>query len=329
MARRLALIDTDRLVAERVNEAKRNNKTELFLHTLKLTKIPEVVFELKHLKCLQLFSNRLSKLPLELFTLINLELLAVSNNCLTEIPPEIGELQNLRELEVYNNRLQALPKEIGQLRRLRKLYVGYNAIEEIPWEIGDCEALQILWLPGNSIQHLPRTIGRLSQLTALNVGDNRLCSLDPGIGKLTKLTTLCIAQNILEVLPWQIIKLKDKVRLLADCNNWQLTEQEDGKHERFQPKSLVEACLSTAFKHHLELETNDAPEDVIELVHDASETLCCICSMPCFDMEEEIAQVLFKGSKIPLPLKFKFCSRLCQQQLREHYEITTLHDSDV
>src|SRR6266571_5954237 len=70
---------------------------ELDLSQLNITRLPEELRELTHLKRLNLSNNQLTRiLPEELGQLTDLQRLDLHKNQLTYIPPELGQLTNLQ-----------------------------------------------------------------------------------------------------------------------------------------------------------------------------------------------------------------------------------------
>jgi hypothetical protein len=201
----------------RINDAKREGKTDLEITHLKLERLPKELFTLSSLKVLIAHNNRLRSLPRELFSLKSLERLFLEYNDLTEIPPEIATLPNLRvlslngnqltaltealfetrlkELYLARNSLRTLPAEIGRIETLEKLYIGETRLGSLPKELGALRELRALHLPGNHLTELPPELGKLSYLEVLNASDNRLSWIPREVADLPSLRTLNLAKN--------------------------------------------------------------------------------------------------------------------------------------
>ncbi len=122
-----------------IQEAKEKQLEELDLSNeydpydrYKLTKIPEEVFDLKHLKVLKLNDNQLSTLPESLGNLINLTELDLSYNQLSILPESLGNISNLTHLYLKNNQLTSVPESLGNLSNLTQLDLNENPLVNPP-----------------------------------------------------------------------------------------------------------------------------------------------------------------------------------------------------
>jgi len=77
-------------------------------------------------------SGTISTLPPALFELTHLRVLQVPSQRLTEIPKAIGMLHNLEEFDIRNNMLTALPSILGSLVQLKVLFTDGNPFQTIP-----------------------------------------------------------------------------------------------------------------------------------------------------------------------------------------------------
>ena len=103
----------------------------------KLTQIPEEVFELTHLKILNLRNNQLTTLPDFISSLSNLTELDLRENRLTDLPESIGNLSELTWLYLSRNQLTTLPESITKLSNLTRLYLSSNPLETPPIEVAN------------------------------------------------------------------------------------------------------------------------------------------------------------------------------------------------
>ena len=219
---------------EKIKEAREKELEELDLSSYeannreKLTRIPEEVFELTHLKVLNLSHNLLSKLPDYFDNFPNLEVLYLSSNRLSKLPPSftslsnlttldlsenklynlpdfIGTLVNLRTLDLRGNKLSGLPSYFANLSRLTTLYLSYNQLSDLPNSLFKLSNLNALYLSHNQIYNLPNYFGELSNLTTLYLRDNQIYNLPNSIANLEKLTTLDLRGNPLETPPIEIV----------------------------------------------------------------------------------------------------------------------------
>jgi Leucine-rich repeat (LRR) protein len=96
------------------------NLQELHLKSMRLKKVPDIVWTLKNLTVLDLSNNHLDSIPYEIKNLIYLERLILNRNYLFEIPAEISYLSHLSYLDLWSNLIVEFPKEISQLENSLK-----------------------------------------------------------------------------------------------------------------------------------------------------------------------------------------------------------------
>jgi Leucine-rich repeat (LRR) protein len=232
---------SEAVAISRIQQAREAGATKLSLSGLGLTRLPEAIGDLVHLKTLDLsenllttlppaiggltslerlfaWINEITELPKEIGQLANLWMLNLYDNRLTTLPVEIGRLTTLRRLIVWENRLEALPEEIGQLANLQRLFLNHNQLTGLPPSIGDLKTLQALYLSGNALEALPVEIGGLENLQALYIASNRLTALPESIGRLSCLETLSAEYNQLEALPKTLGQL-GRLKMLNLCDN--------------------------------------------------------------------------------------------------------------
>ena len=222
-----------------IEEAARNEQTELDLSRNQLRLLPAEIRKLTNLTKLDLSGNQLKRLPVEIGELTNLTKLDLYGNQLKRLPVEIGDLTNLTVLNLSGNQLERLPVEIGDLTNLTVLYLSGNQLERLPVEIGDLTNLTVLSLSGNQLKRLPVEIGELTNLTELDLSGNQLERLPVEIGELTNLTVLYLSGNKLETLPAEIGELTNLTVLNLSENKLETLPAEIG-----ELKNLTELDLS-------------------------------------------------------------------------------------
>lgn len=158
--------DFQKIVEQRINEAKKKCLTTLDLTGCQLTHIPQEVFEL----------TQLTKLDCGSF-------IKNDANEIKVVPKQISLLENLEFLFLTGNQLTRLPKEICQLKKLKYIYLSYNQLVEIPAEIGHLHCLQLLDLGNNRLSALPTEIAQLKNLVILILDNNPLEMPPPEIVK--------------------------------------------------------------------------------------------------------------------------------------------------
>ncbi|NEO21732.1 MULTISPECIES: COR domain-containing protein [unclassified Moorena] len=219
-----------------------------FYCLLKLTNIPEEVFEIKPIKVLNLSYNEINNIPESLGNLSNLNRLDLADNQLTNLPESLGNLSNLTELNLGNNQLTNLPESLGNLSNLTSLTLGnnqltnlpeslgnlsnltrfnlwFNQLTKLPEFLGNFQKLTRLYLSSNQLTNLPESLGNLSNLTELYLRNNQLTKLPESLGNLSNLTELDLAYNQLTKLPDSLGNLSNLTTLYLSGN--QLTKLPD------------------------------------------------------------------------------------------------------
>lgn len=190
-----------------IRQNAQNREENLTLADLWLTALPDELWELTHLKELNLYRNKLVSLPTKIGKLHNLTQLDISYNQLTSLPSELEQLTHLEQLNVEVNKLTNLPPEIGHLSNLQRLRLGRNQLIKLPVEFSLLSSLEILFFSNNGLSVLPTEIMQMPSLTSLDFSSNHLISLPPEIGRLEKLTNFSLSDNELFFLPPEIGEL--------------------------------------------------------------------------------------------------------------------------
>lgn len=103
--------------------------TKLNLSGLKLTSIPDTVFEFTNLTKLVLSNNKIKTIPKEILSLQKLKVLDLANNKINVLQSAVFQLPKLRTLNLYGNHIKKFPKQISG-SNIRKIIVGKNPLEE-------------------------------------------------------------------------------------------------------------------------------------------------------------------------------------------------------
>ncbi|MCI5228317.1 MAG: GTPase, partial [Candidatus Electrothrix sp. AX2] len=159
-----------------IEEAKETGGTTLGLHLQGLSKIPQEVFQLKHLVILGVGGNSLASLPSEIGQLNTLETLWLDSNQLSSLPSEFRRLTNLRRLYLERNYFSTLPPELFALNKLIELALNDNQLTSLPPEIVQLPNLRGLMLQRNPLTTLPPEIAQLPKLRRLELEGNPLTS---------------------------------------------------------------------------------------------------------------------------------------------------------
>ena len=229
---------------QRINDAREKQLSELDLSydwdiDEKLTKIPACIFELTHLKKLNLRDNDIKEIPSEIARLANLEYLdLIGNEKLTSFSDELIERTPHISLRLTWKVNPIIPEWFSQIKQLgleiidknESIFNARRSITTIPDGILNLENLVLLkiwlrysnnwivWLKhikeleldlsSNQLKTLPESVGNLVNLTQLDLSRNKLNTLPESVTKLTNLTQLNLSRNKLETLPESVTKLK-------------------------------------------------------------------------------------------------------------------------
>ncbi len=181
----------------RIEEAKRNNSTELNLENCGLTQFPPEILELTNLTQLWINGNQLTILPESIGKLTKLTVLGLNRNQLTTFPESIEKLTNLTALGLSRNKLTTLPEAIGNLTNLtNELSLGGNQLTKLPEAIGKLTNLTHLGLENNQLTTLPESISKLGKLVYLDLNGNQF-----KVG--AEIYDLLPLEQINEILKWQ------------------------------------------------------------------------------------------------------------------------------
>ncbi|MHA2280926.1 MAG: leucine-rich repeat domain-containing protein [Promethearchaeota archaeon] len=210
-----------------------------------LTRLPESLKYLSHLKTLILRYNQLTQIPDWIGTLNCLETLNINVNNLNELPPSIGALSSLRELSLWKNELNYLPNTIGNLVSLDTLNLRLNQLKSLPATIVKLTSLQDLNLHDNQIIHLPESIGNLKSLRYLNLSWNRLKMLPVSLGYLPSLKFLDLERNELSYIPDSIGLLSSLESLNLSDNNLDILPNSIGNLSSLQYLNLSRNDLNS------------------------------------------------------------------------------------
>ncbi|ONH56112.1 Leucine rich repeat-containing protein [Pseudomonas cedrina] len=163
-----------------------------------LTEFPREIFELADsLEILNLSGNALSKLPDDLHRLPHLRVLFCSDNRFTELPACLGQCAQLSMIGFKANQISHVPAA-ALPPRLRWLILTDNRIRELPSQLGERPLLQKLMLAGNQLAHLPQSLANCHNLELLRIASNRFTRLPDWLLALPSLTWLAYAGNPVE-----------------------------------------------------------------------------------------------------------------------------------
>lgn len=145
-----------------------NKNLEMIIKTLKNASI--------YLKELNLSGCDLKSLPEIVYNFRNLRKLDLSQNMLEKIPHGIGHLYMLTELNLEKNSIKSLPDWTSSFwdLKLEKLNLSSNEIEPIYEIIGRLTTLTDLDISNNGLKKLPHALCSLKNLKRLNIASNKI-----------------------------------------------------------------------------------------------------------------------------------------------------------
>ncbi|MFX1236986.1 MAG: leucine-rich repeat domain-containing protein [Promethearchaeota archaeon] len=164
-----------------------------------LESIPESLFELTHLKSLNLQYNPIAKLSKSIAKLKFLEKIALTD--VAELPNTMANLKELRELEILTYRMEKLPSSFKKLNNLQILTIESNIFIEGISSLKNLKELDLTL----GVEKLPESIGNLSSLETLYTNSN----LPESISKLNNLKTLVLRGEAPLIIPNSITKLNN------------------------------------------------------------------------------------------------------------------------
>ncbi len=103
--------------------------TELGLHYLNLTEIPDIIVLFNQLTIFSAGDNQLAEIPHWIGELKELKSLNFQRNQLYILPDEICELSNLESLDLSHNNLIRLPRNFHELKNLKYLDLSNNQLD--------------------------------------------------------------------------------------------------------------------------------------------------------------------------------------------------------
>ncbi|KFX77168.1 leucine-rich repeat domain-containing protein [Ralstonia solanacearum] len=210
--------------AGNLRSAVRMRSDSIQLNRLPIAALPDLTFDIAHLKKLATEDCDLHELQPEIENLFLLETLSLKGaKNLKALPDAVGRLPALSELTLRETGIKTLPPmgEASALQRLtidnsplEKLPTGFTALpqlvnlslsdtklRELPSSFGNLSALKTLSLQGNpKLESLPQSFGQLSGLQALTLTDNHIRAL-PSMRGASSLQTMTVAEAALEKLP--------------------------------------------------------------------------------------------------------------------------------
>ena len=139
-AQLITMAELDTLPAYSLEQALNQDPLTVFkldLRKLKLTEVPEEIYQFKNLQVLILSKNKISEFPVKICQFKWMQKLDLSANRIETIPKEIAEMTEMRELIINQNKIQTLPGEIGKLKNMYFLDIWGTNIGSLPVEMSE------------------------------------------------------------------------------------------------------------------------------------------------------------------------------------------------
>ena len=136
-----------------------------------LSTIPTSILEESYICKISFQNNKLRNIPIEIFDLPHLKELNLSDNYLTSIPERQARIEesdetqlqskygckSLKLLDVSNNELNCLPSDLFYLPKITEVEASSNRIACLPHELWLAESLTTLKLNRNQLRHLMKS----------------------------------------------------------------------------------------------------------------------------------------------------------------------------
>lgn len=130
---------------------KENKDPELKLNGMGLTFLPQALFDLEHLKVLDISDNAIRSFPEIMSNLINLEEINLNDNPIDPSKSHLENLKSLKILKMHGCSLNVFPRLILGLHQLEELDLSNNTIRFLPNQLRNLPNLKNLHLTGNPL----------------------------------------------------------------------------------------------------------------------------------------------------------------------------------
>ena len=144
-----------------------------------LQRVPDNIYILDKLSCLDLSKNQLKTIPVCLLEMPSLCNLWLSENKIAELPgKQCNWSSSLKTLDLNDNVLQTLPKSMAKAK-LTSLHVARNNLYYLPSWIEQMASLQLLDVSGNPrLKNVPQKLEKLNQTKSDSlIGENHQVGL--------------------------------------------------------------------------------------------------------------------------------------------------------
>lgn len=131
-------------IRERLDNVKNHGWGMLDLRNCGLNKIPQEIFQYKHIRTINLSNDNFCTDELK--------------NKISEIPDEISQLSNLTRFDISNNIVSVVSEEIARIRTIKYLDFSYNKLTHLSEKIANIPSLKELHLEDNPLELLPPEI---------------------------------------------------------------------------------------------------------------------------------------------------------------------------
>jgi len=126
----------------------------------------------------RLRANKLSKFPEKIKTIPHLKWLSIEENEFKDLEFVDSNLSELRTLQVYTNKIKRISDNVRYLSNLRELLIFDNQIDSIPNCIGSLVNLEKLEIWNNPLRYISPEIKKLTKLEEIRLDDNYLSRND-------------------------------------------------------------------------------------------------------------------------------------------------------
>ncbi len=187
---------------DNLKSALRMRSDSIQLNLLPIPALPDIAFDIAHLKKLATEDCDLLELQPEIENLFLLETLSLKGaKNLKALPDAVGRLPALSELTLRETGIKTLPP-MGGASALQRLTIDDSPLEKLPTGFTALPQLVNLSLSNTKLHELPSSFGNLSALKTLSLQDNpKLESLPKSFGQLSGLQELTLTGNSIRGLP--------------------------------------------------------------------------------------------------------------------------------
>jgi Leucine-rich repeat (LRR) protein len=181
-------------------DIKDSKNLEVDLSWNRISTIPNILFQKKWIKSLDLNRNFISEISTDIFrnfdkNKCNLEDLSLNWNNINQVPEELFiNINKLKSFSISSKKIIKIPESVWNLVNLQNLNISATWVESIPNSIVKCKNLKSFYADYCKLNNLPDWLWELTSLKSLDLSGNEFSTI-PDLSKLNKLEHLNISWN--------------------------------------------------------------------------------------------------------------------------------------